>query len=180
MEDNMDGFGFGAEPSSGSTPKPEGARVPVPVKPSKPARTGVRGGLPWPDPFPDFVGVIVDLVDDEWEGDRRTDKEWNPNYDPDASHTPTPLVQQIEQYGMEFHPNAARHPDIARAWYKETNVALPKEVPAGSKCESLPLSGSISWPPTSGTAQAHLTVTFWWPSCSHRHFHQDRPFYSNP
>ena len=94
--------------------------------------------LPWPEPFPDFVGVVIQPKDGGWER-KRTDKEWNPNYDPEAPHTPSSLTHQVEQYGMEFHPDVVNYPDIARVWFKDTIIGLPKDVPAGSKCESLPL-----------------------------------------
>lgn len=65
--------------------------------------TEKTGVLPWPDPFPDFRGVIVQQ---------------------DVRHPGTTVVL-VDQFGMEFHPDTKTYPNVARCFYTETVDSVP-------------------------------------------------------
>lgn len=94
FEDNDDGFAWDfAEDSDAANKKKE--------------------DMAWPEIFPDMVGVI--MVDEPGRhANLKTDENGRL-----LSGTGR-LVKRVAQYGMEFHPDSQRHPNIARCWYKET------------------------------------------------------------
>lgn len=67
--------------------------------------------LPWPDPFPDFRGVIV-LRDERGEGT---------------------TVELVDQFGMEFHPDTNTYPNVARCFYTQTVDSVSEDASAEKK-----------------------------------------------
>lgn len=78
------------------------------------------GVVTWPDPFPDLVGTISFDPPSQSTQQKYIDAGF-------AHGTNGKVVSRIDQYDFEFHPDAAKYPNIARCWYILTVIKLPED-----------------------------------------------------